>query len=73
MLGKRFSCEHIGVRHVHHKNTMVLVKRLPREHIGVRRMVWQERPRQRKRDIGKTGRCLMSLRRKILTVGQKEE
>ena len=40
--------EHIGVRHVRRKNTMVLGKRLPRDHIGVRRMVWQERPRQKK-------------------------
>ena len=41
--------EHIGVRHVRRKSTMVLGKRLLREHIGVRRMVWQ------KKDLGKTG------------------
>ena len=40
--------EHIGVRHVCRKSTMVLGKQFPREHIVVRRMVWQ------KKDLGKT-------------------
>ena len=42
MLGKVLPREHIGVRNICYRSTMVLGKQLPHEHIGVSHMVWQK-------------------------------